>query len=117
MSFMTPILMTPSDTWALAVPAVVNVAATAAAMSVRLSFIAGFSCEKTLLSYPEILVQLVHVRFQLRVRNHVHHAAVLHHVVPVRDRRGEAEILLHQQDREAFELEARDGAADLLHDH
>src|SRR3990172_5270233 len=116
MSFMTPILMTPSDTWALAVPAVTNVAAMAAAMSVRLSFIAGFSCEKSLPSYPEILVQLVHVRIELRVGNHVHHPAVLHHVVPVGDRRGETEVLLHQQNGEAFGLEARDGPADLLHD-
>src|SRR6185503_5240184 len=114
MSFMTPILMTPSDTWALAVPAM---AAIAAASNVCLSFIACFSCEKSKTSYPEILVQLGHVGLQLRVGNHVHHPAVLHHVMPVRDRRGEAEILLHQQDRETLGLELRDGAADLLHDH
>ena len=38
MSFRTPILMTPSEIWALALPAAASDAATAAAMSVRFSF-------------------------------------------------------------------------------
>ena len=37
--------------------------------------------------------------------NHVDDAAVIHHVVPIGDRRREAEILLDQQDREALPLE------------
>ncbi len=50
-------------------------------------------------------MQLLHVRVELRVRDHVDDAAVLHHVVPVGDRRREAEVLLDQQDREALRLQ------------
>ena len=50
------------------------------------------------------------------VGDHVDHPAMLHHVVAVGDRRGEAEILLHQQHGEAAVLDLADGAADLLHD-
>jgi hypothetical protein len=42
--------------------------------------------------------------------------AVLHHVVAVGDGRGEAEVLLDQQDREALLLQRADGLADLLDD-
>src|SRR5712691_11437677 len=65
---------------------------------------------------PEILVQLVHVRIELPVRNHVDDASVLHHVVTVGHRGREAEVLLDQQDREALGLEAPDRGADLLDD-
>ena len=53
----------------------------------------------------EVVVQLRHVRVELGIRNHVDDAAVIHHVVPVRDGRGEAEVLLDEQDREALRLE------------
>ncbi len=43
-------------------------------------------------------------------------AAVLHDVVAVGDGRGEAEILLDQQDGEALLLQRADGLADLLDD-
>jgi len=42
--------------------------------------------------------------------------AVLHHVVPVGDGRGEPEVLLDEKDREALALEAADRLADLLDD-
>src|SRR5206468_9399533 len=35
--------------------------------------------------YPEVVMELVHVGVELSVRNHVHHPAVLHHVVTVGD--------------------------------
>src|SRR5436190_2527069 len=68
-------------------------------------------------SDSEVSVDLAHARLQGRVGNHVHDAAVLDHVIAVGHRLREAEVLLDQQDGKAFLLEARDGAADLLHDH
>ena len=53
-------------------------------------------------SDAEIIVQLVHVGFELGIGELVDDAAVLHHVVAVGDRRGEAEVLLDQQDGEAL---------------
>src|SRR6267142_5356722 len=66
--------------------------------------------------YPEVVVQLGHVRFELGVRNHVHHPAVLHHVVAVGERGGEAEVLLDEENGEALSLQATQGGADLLDD-
>src|SRR4051812_15085062 len=68
-------------------------------------------------SYPKILVQLVHTRFELMVRDHVDHLAMLHDVVSVGHRLGEAEVLFHEQHREPALLDLAHGAADLLHDH
>src|SRR4051812_10328679 len=42
-------------------------------------------------SYAEIVVDLAHIRFELRVRNHVDHASALHDVVAVGDGLGEPE--------------------------
>src|SRR5687767_5339767 len=67
--------------------------------------------------HAEIIVELLHVRRELRIREHVDDPPVFHHVVTVRDRRREAEILFDQQDREAFALQPLDRAPDLLHDH
>ena len=53
-------------------------------------------------SDPEIVVQLVDVGVQFGVGEPVDDAAVLHHVVAVGDGRGEAEVLLDQQDGEAL---------------
>src|SRR4029450_416252 len=66
--------------------------------------------------YTQVVVQLGHVGFELGVRNHVHHPAVLHHVVAVGDGGGEAEVLLHQENGEAFLLEPAERGADLLDD-
>src|SRR6185503_7999612 len=65
----------------------------------------------------QILVQLVHVPVELGVGNHVDDASMLHHVVPIRNRCGEPEILLDEQDREALRLQRPDRAPDLLDDH
>src|SRR5215471_1629437 len=56
-------------------------------------------------SYSKVVVQLGHVSVELRVRNHVHNAAVLHHIVAVGHGRGEAKVLLDEQDRESLALE------------
>src|SRR5262249_3434825 len=67
--------------------------------------------------HPEIFVQFLQVGFQLRIGELFDHAAVLHNVVSVGDRRGETEILFHQQYGKALLLERPNGAADLLDDH
>src|SRR5512134_1640257 len=113
MSFRTPILMMPSETWAWAVPAS---AATAAAINVRCNFMVP-PVEKALRSYAEIRVQLWHRRLEPGIGNHVHHAPVFHDVVAVGHRLREAEVLLHQQDGVALLLQARERAPDVLHDH
>src|SRR3990167_6083898 len=116
-SLSTPILMTPSEIWACATPrgraSASSVMNTLLTMYLLLSSVDGWSGPSL---YAEVLVQLVHAGRQLRVGNHVHHPAVLHHVVAVGDPRGEAEVLLDQQDGEALGLQAPDGGADLLHD-
>src|SRR5436190_14310678 len=72
--------------------------------------------QKLYRSDAEISVELVHVRLQLRIREAVDDLAVLDNVVAIRDRRGEAEILLDQEDGETLRLQPRDGLADLLDD-
>src|SRR5512134_1732865 len=113
MSFRTPILMMPSETWAWAVPAS---AATAAAINVRCNFMVP-PVEKALRSYAEIRVQFWHRRLEPGIGNHVHHAPVFHDVMAVGHRLREAEVLFDQQDGEAFALQASERAPDVLHDH
>src|SRR5262245_15502154 len=60
-------------------------------------------------SNAEILMELGHVRLEVAVGDAVDDAAVLHQVVAVGDRGGEAEVLLDQQDGEAVRLQAADG--------
>src|SRR5690349_12297698 len=67
-------------------------------------------------SDAEKIVKLRHAGFERGVGNHVHDASILHHVVPVGNGLRKAEVLLDQQDGEAFLLEVRNGAPDLLHD-
>src|SRR5580704_7095992 len=67
-------------------------------------------------SNAEIVVQLLHIVCQLRIREVVHDTPMLHHVKAVGDGRGEAEILLDQQNGKALGLERADGVADLLND-
>src|SRR4051812_32439316 len=109
MSVRTPILITPSDTWAFA-PLAPSARATA-----QLNLLRDIELPPWL--NPEILLNAVHVRFQPVVRHHVDDAAMLHHVVAIGYRLREAEILLYQQQREPLLLEARQHAADLLHQH
>ena len=58
-------------------------------------------------------MQFVDVGVELVVLDHVDDLALLDDVVTVGHRRGEAEILLDQDDGEALLLQPRDGAADL----
>jgi len=83
---------------------------------VRFTFILP-PVEKALRTYAEILVQLRHRRLEPGIRNHVHHAPVLHDVVAIGHRLREAEVLLDQQDGVALLLQARERAPDVLHDH
>ena len=68
-------------------------------------------------SDTEIVVELVHVGIELRVGNHVDHAAVVHHVMAVRHGCREAEVLLDEKNGKPLRLELRDRAPDLLDDH
>jgi hypothetical protein len=70
-----------------------------------------------LIAFIEVVVQLRHVGVEVRVGDHVDNAAVVHHVVPIRDSGREAEILFDEQDSESLRLQFCDRAADLLDDH
>src|SRR5262249_6544083 len=76
-----------------------------------------YNIAPALLLHAEIIVQPVLPRVKLRLGEAFDHGTVFHHVVTVRDRRGEAEILLHQDDGEALLLEGPDRPADLLDDY
>src|SRR5437773_3718304 len=121
MSDSTPILMTLSEICACAAPAT-NAPATATAIKLPFSLFIAFllvdrgSLRNGILN-PKIFVQLFHIRIELRIRDHVDDTTVLEHVVPVGNRRCEAEILLDQQNRETLAFEPRDRASDLLDDH
>src|SRR3984957_551313 len=67
-----------------------------------------------LISNAEIVVQLLHIVRQLRVREVVYDTPMFHHVIAVGNGRCEAEILLDQQNGKALGLERADGVADLL---
>src|SRR6185437_16934731 len=67
-------------------------------------------------SHAQIVVKLVKIGFELGIGETVDDATILHHVIAIRNRRGEAKILLHQQDGETLLLERSDGPADLLDD-
>src|SRR3954467_5511271 len=110
MSVRTPSLMTPSEIWAAAGAATAATAATASG-SVRSMRIMRVSFLNT-----EVLVQLVHRGIQPVVLDHVDHLAALHDVVPVGDRRREAEVLLDEEDGEPLGFEAAQRRADLLDD-
>src|SRR4051812_38152198 len=118
MSDKTPILMTPSDTCASATigaPIAAKARPTAAlSLCTADIFISFASCGFE--SDSEILVHPPQVGLELGPGNHVHDPSVLDDVVPVGDRLGEPEILLHQQDGEALLLQPGNGTADLLHD-
>src|SRR5262249_35614508 len=67
----------------------------------------------------------LHTEIRLKLRqaglktvggNLVHDAPSVHHVMTVRDRGGEFQILLHEQDGEALGLQPADGGPDLLDD-
>src|SRR4051812_42798510 len=108
MSVSTPILMTLSDICACA-PVMDSAAATAAATIVSCFVFMLPPVMGTALSlHAEIVMQLVHVRIELGIGNHVGDAAVLDDVMTVRHGSGEPEILFDQQDGKALLLEAPD---------
>src|SRR6476660_4156445 len=67
-------------------------------------------------SDAQVLVQHVHLAGEFRLGELLDDAAVLHDVEAVGQRRGEAEVLLHQHDGVALGLERADHLAELLHD-
>src|SRR6516162_4575092 len=67
-------------------------------------------------SNPQRFVQPVHAPGKLRIGEGVDDPTMLHDEETVGQSRGEAEILLDEQDREALALELGNGAADLLDD-
>src|SRR5271165_93779 len=67
-------------------------------------------------SHPQRLMQLVHPSRELGVGEGVDDLSVLHDEEAIGQSRGEAEVLLDQEDGEAVALELGDGAADLLDD-
>src|SRR3954470_10204053 len=117
MSLITPILT--FNCCACALPQA-NAAASAAKLrmffiAVLLVLCAGAGPRREL-SNPQILVQLFEVCVQFRIGEALDDTAVFHDVITVRHRRGEAEILLNEQDGKTLLLERADGAADLLDD-
>src|SRR4051812_32258579 len=101
-SFRTPILILPSENapapWASATPVDKAASAVPARMDLSSLFIFFPNCPVLSFalidsSHAEIPVQPFRVRFELVIRDHVDDVALLHHVVPVRDGRGEAEVL------------------------
>src|SRR2546429_264099 len=86
-------------------------ASAAASVAIQRAFIVGS------LLVPEMLGQLVHVGVEVRVDDGVDDASMLHDVMPVGHGGRESEILLDEEDRETFRLQAPDGGADLLDDH
>ncbi len=107
---MTPILMTPSLYCACARPGPDAEGSRAAST---------FTLHRMTVSFPfthRDRFELLPVRLERGVRDHVDHPAVLDHVVAVGHRRGEAEVLFHEQDGEALLAQHADGIADLLHD-
>src|SRR5258706_3530593 len=135
-SVSTPILTTSSETlpcWASATPALRAVIAETVALTICLSLIVFFPFAMLIPqsqisarrrhsgrrrpSYTQILVQHVHLRFKFFLPDHLDDLSVLHHVVPIGQRRGEAEILLDQHDGVATLLQLADRAPHRLHDH
>ena len=62
-------------------------------------------------------MQTLHARRQLRLREMLDHATVLHDEETVGERRGEAEILLDHDNRIAALAQIAHDLAELLHDH
>src|SRR5438445_9849336 len=102
----------PSEIWALAGPARLRTIMVSATMRTMVMLSAPFWEALD----AEIVVQLAHAGFELRVGNHVHHPAVLHHVVAIGDGGREPKVLLHEQHGETLALEPPQGGADLLDD-
>src|ERR1700731_3633690 len=115
MSLRTPILTTSSAVCACAGPQA-SAPATTAMLRKRFILIppVGAVCRHAL--NAEIFVKRRELGVQLGIGELVRDLAVLHDVIAVRHGRGEAEVLLDQQNSKALGLERADGLADLLDD-
>src|SRR5512140_755830 len=98
MSLSTPIFTVLPEICACAVPAASAKAATAASVFL-LNIIVALLCSRSR-SHTQVFVQHTGLRRELGGRERFGDPAVLHHAMPVRERRREPEILLHQHDRE-----------------
>src|SRR5712691_9380663 len=98
MSFITPILMVPSVYCDCAVPQPI---ATASAVKLISRFMwLPPSCSFRVLypnSYAEIVVKFLYIGVEFRIGKLVDDPTIFHHVIAVRNRRGEAKILLDQE--------------------
>src|SRR5579862_9611932 len=72
--------------------------------------------DKSFSSDAEILFEPLHLSFNLGARHHIDDLAALHHVMSIRYRGGEAEILLDQKYRQASTLDRLQYLADLRDD-
>src|SRR6266850_1888701 len=117
MSFITPILMVPSVYCACALPQPI---ATASAVRLISRFMWLPPSWSSSIPYPnsyaEIVVKLLDVGAEFGIGEPVDDPTIFHHVMAIRNRGGEAKILLDQEDGEALLLEHADGFADLLDD-
>src|SRR5262245_905992 len=111
MSLITPILTLMSSARACTAART-----TATAVMYKTRFIPFLLLNSISGSHTKIVVQLVEVGVQLRAGEAFDHTAILHHIVPVGDGRGEPKVLLNQKDGEATLLQLADGFADLLDD-
>src|SRR6185437_15606564 len=114
MSESTPIFTRLPEICACAVPAA-NASAAAAARCFSLNLIVVLLCCPSD-SHTQVLVQHTGLGRELGRGERFRDPAVLDHVVPVRERSREPEILLHEHDREAAPLEVHDDAPQRLDD-
>src|SRR4051812_38637464 len=110
MSLSTPIL---TETWACAVPHASS-AANANEPSRFFIHILPVFLIAAAPSDAQIIVKLFDVSVQFAIGERIDHAAIFHDVIAVRNRGGEAEILLDQQDGESLRFQGPDRVADLL---
>src|SRR5665213_1095309 len=110
MSLSTPIFTLIC--WALAPP---QARAVASATNPRV-FLIGFLRFVLTCLDTEIVVQFLDIGIQFGIGELVDDTPMFHDVVAIRNRRGEAEILFDQQNRETLLLERADRFADLLND-
>src|SRR3954451_17445286 len=78
---------------------------------------AGMIVSPRRLLHPQIFLQLIKVCIEFGIQKLVDDPSMIHHIVAVRDCRGETKVLFHQENREPLLLEQSNGLADLLNDN
>src|SRR5689334_16288952 len=116
MSLSTPIFTRLPDICASA-PPIASALAIAATNSFTFGFIVSTPLEEIRTLDSQVLVEHAGLRLELGGGEGLGDAPMLHHVMAVRERGREPEILLHQHDGEAALLELDDDAPQRLHDH